>query len=156
MENDGRHKKKRINLTGIIILSVALGLALGLGLWFWQKNAGSLKDEQTGNGNSRVVSESTKPLILENNPPDINSKLESVGDKLSEALFHLREQQMDAANQTLAEADEIAAKADDDPQLQQNLLNGIKQVQNDLKGGKSSEAEEEINSLLNQLDMPEN
>ena len=158
MENDGTLKSERVNWGRIIILSAIIGLALGAGLWIWRSSTDSIKDKQIENGNSdnRAVAGSTKTSILENNSPENNSQFELVGDKLSEVSFHLREQQIDAAAQTLAEAEQLALKSNDDPRLQQSLLNGIKQIGADIQNGKSGEAEQEISELLNQLDMPEN
>ncbi len=158
MENDENLKPDRGGWSRIIILAVIVSLALGSALWFWRGSTDSVKDNQAENGNSntRVVTESIKTSTLSNGLPETNSQLELIGDKLSEVLFDLREQQIEAANQTLAEAEQLALKSNDDTQLQQNLLGGIKQIRADIQNGKTAEAEQKVNLLLNQLDMPEN
>ena len=158
MENDENLKPDRVGWSRIIILAAIVGLALGSALWFWKSSTDSVKDNQaeSGNSNNRVVTESIKTSTLSNGLPETNSQLEMIGDKLSEVLFDLREQQIDAANQTLAEAEQLALKSNDDAQLQQKLLDGIRQIRADIQNGKTAEAEQKVNFLLNQLDMPEN
>ncbi|MEP6925262.1 MAG: hypothetical protein ABI954_12420 [Pyrinomonadaceae bacterium] len=157
MEN-GKLETTHTNWMRTIILSAIIGLTVGTGLWFTLNYAPSTTETQivTGNINRRVVIENTKPVVLNNDLPAIDRQLESVGDKLAEASFHLREQQNEYARQALTEAGQIALKTNDNPQLQQNLLTGIKQAQSELANGKVKEADQEINSLLNELNMPEN
>ncbi len=158
MENDETIKPERVNWGRIIVLAAIVGLALGAGLWFWRSSTDTIKDKQMENGSSdeRMTAERARNSTLSNNLPETNSQFEMIGDKLSETAFDLRDQQIDAAGQTLAEAEQIALKSNDDVQLQQNLLDGIKRIKADIQNGKNNEAEQEINALLNQLNMPEN
>ncbi len=158
MENDETIKSERVDWGRIIVWAAIIGLALGAGLWFWKSSTDTIKDKQMENGSAdeRVTAENAKTSPLSDNLSETNSQIEMLGDKLSEVAFDLRDQQIDAADQALAEAEQIALKSNDDAQLQQNLLDGIKRIKTNIQSGKNSEAEQEINALLNQLNMPEN
>lgn len=141
----------------IIVLSAIIGLIVGAGFWWWQNSAILNVDSRTVTANvDRPSGGNTKPVVLNNSLPAADRHLESLGDKLAEASFHLREQHHEYAQQALVEANAIAVKTDDNPQLRENLVNGIQQAQTNIAGSKLKEAEQEINLLLNQLNMPEN
>lgn len=144
----------------IIVFSAVIGLLIGGAWWFWQNrlttNAES-GDQQivTGTIERPAIMQKTMPVVLNNDLPETDRQLESLGDKLAEASFHLRAHENELARQTLTEADKIALTTDDD-RVHDHFDKAIKHVQNEITGAKVKEADQEIIVLLNQLNMPEN
>lgn len=150
---------KLANWKKVVFLSAIIGLLAGVGFWWWQQQSSefviSNNQSPAADSNQRAA-QNNQSVTSSNNLPIANQHLESISDKLAEASLHLREQHNDYARQALVEAHEIAVRTEDNPQLLETLLGGIKQAQTSVANGRIEEAEETVSRLLDQLNMTGN
>ena len=167
MEQEKHDRLTAANWLNVVILSIAVGLVIGFSLWLWQRVApngdgGSSKGKAeivTGNANRPAAVKGAMPVVLDKDLPETDRELEFFGDELAEASFHLHENEREPALQVLLKVEQqVRAKAadesDEHQQLLQKLLLQITPACADVEQNKISEAEQKIETMMNQLDLP--